>query len=185
MIIDDTLGYIFDAKIDCNQQYGLIDSIKISQTKNKRQIKLTMGVDTNGNIVPPTYFDLSLGFTKVSKSDLSNYIRGNKSFFSVVGEFALILHGTVTIDVNTNQIISTDNVNFYAPNTILNSYKERKNANGEILPVIVCDKVSVDTNEINTFAVQPELLNSYITHALSNINLDTTVSKQTLLESII
>lgn len=185
MIIDDTLGYIFDAKLDCNKQYGLIDSIKISQSKNKRQIKLTMGVDTNGNVVPPTYYDLSLGFTKVSKEDLPNYIRGNKSFFSVVGEFALILHGTIVLDVTTNQIISTDNLRFYTPKDIISSYKERKNANGEILPVIVCDKVSTDENEINTFTIQSELLNSYITQATKNITLETTDSKQTLLESFL
>ena len=78
-----------------------------------------------------------------------------------------------------------DKIEYVDSYNILANYNDRKNANGEILPVIICDKVSTDENEINTFTIQSELLNSYITQATKNITLETTDSKQTLLESFL
>ncbi len=185
MIIDDTLGFIFDAKaISIENSVGLINIIKLSQRENKRRITITIGIDTNGNIVKPSYFDNSLGFTPITKDKLPNLVKGNKSLYSMVGDFAVILSGYFYINIDTDTIIDYNNVHFYIPKNIMSEYKGRRNPNGDIVPVIIGDIISNNSNELNALSINNELLKSYYNNAFSKINLESTESKQIFLEKI-
>lgn len=176
MIKNNELGYLFDAKPDCETHVGLINTIKVSQTGAIRKIHLTLGVDTSGKITPPVYNDYSLGFAAITNENLNNLVKGNKSFFSIVGEFALVLSGTVTIDLEA-ETINTEKLHFYVPKDVIASYEDRKNANGEVIPYIVCDRLGSNLGELNSFYVQHDLIEAYLKQALTDITIKTTENK--------
>ena len=184
MIKDVNLGYIFELKKDCVNEYGLITRIKISQNKNIRKVYLTIGVDTSGNIVPQMKEEKTLGFVPMDTDEIESRIRGNKSFLNLVGEFAIILSGYIELDTKTNKIVSTDNIAFYIPTNVQENYKDKRNANGDIMPVAVCDILTSESDELHSMTVQQTLLDTYLSNVLRYITTESTNSKQDFIANI-
>lgn len=188
MITSDQ-GYIFDCRRDVQGTIGVMESYKLMYKGDDMRVSVVLTVDSTGKIVVPSNMNKSLGFRSLrelchAKEDVENFAKSNKPYFSVLGEFSLIVAGVIIFDKNTKALKSTDGLSFYLPKTVSDNVPSIVDNNGNQQPALVCERVSKNKG-LNCFAVSPEIYQSYMANFLRCIDNEALEDRGSFLSSII
>ena len=184
VILDKTaLGYLFECKTDNNGAIGVVGGFKSVLHGTEARVKLTCMVDNSGRIVMPAVNNLSLGFVPLgnvcqTEEEVDVFVKSNKSFFGKFGEFALVAHGVIILDTETDTVKSTKSLGLYVPKTIT---KDQTDAGGTKL---VCEKLSL-TSGIHDFTVSASIYQGYIDNMMKDITVKSTRTKADFLKSLV
>lgn len=184
-MITNNLGYIFECRKDCQGNYGVMLSYKVLNRDNNQNVSLVCAIDASGGIITPAYNDLSTGFKPLSnfcetEEDLQRFMKSNKPYFAKLGEFAMLVAGTIVFNKETGELISTKDMKFYVPKTISLNVADF----GDNVPALICDMVDVKKG-LNVFEISEPIYQGYIDKFLEGINKDNTETKFKYLSSLI
>lgn len=187
-MVRNNIGFFFEGRKDGNGDIGIIETYKVVNNGNEKHLTLTCVLDNAGHILLPAVNNLSLGFTPINKvytthEELDVFVKSNRAFFGKVGEFALVGYGTVVLDNTTKECISFKNFNFYVPKTILEDPNVAVDAKGNIVPVLLCEKVST-IDELNSFKVSKLIYSAYQNSFLQDLSTIDVSSKFSYLSSL-
>lgn len=188
-MISNTLGYIFECREDQHNAIGIMESYKLMYKGEDMRVSFVLTVDSHGKIVMPSNMNKSLGFRPLTEmcetvADVENFAKSNKPYFSVLGEFSLVVAGTIIFDKNTKTLRSTDGVSFYLPKTVSHNVKGVVDSNGVQQPALICERISTDKG-LNCFTVSPEIYASYMANFLKCIKVEALEDRGSFLSSII
>lgn len=164
MIINN-LGYIFDCKKDDNGIIGVKEEYKFTYRGNIQSISAVFGIDINGKILCPAYYEKAVGLSSLRNfikettfsSDLDKFIRSNRALYSLSSATYLICVVKAKADRGTHVLLQDDfHVDFYVqkctvPMDKINSTEDFG---------IVCD-IALPSKALNTFYVNAGILNGY------------------------
>lgn len=182
-------GYIFECREDVHGGVGVMDSYKLMYKGDDMRVSVVLTVDSSGKIVVPSNMNRSLGFRPLtelcdSAEAVEKFAKSNKPYFSVLGEFALVVAGVIIFDKNTKELKSTDGVNFYLPKTVVHNMPEIVDSNGNQQPGLVCERLSMSKG-VNTFCVSQEMYQSYMANFLRGIDATACEDRGKFLSSIV
>lgn len=188
MITNDQ-GYIFECRRDVRDAIGVMESYKLMYKGDDMRVSVVLTVDSTGKVVVPSNMNKSLGFRSLrelcqTKEQVENFAKSNKPYFSVLGEFSLIVAGVIIFDKNSKALKSTDGLSFYLPKTVSDTIKDVTDNNGNQQPALVCERVS-KSKGLNCFAVSPEIYESYMANFLRCIDSGALEDRGSFLSSII
>lgn len=188
-MIANNLGYIFECREDAHNAIGVMEAYKFIYKGDDMRVSLVLTVDSAGKVVVPSNINKSLGFRSLREScetmeQVETFAKSNKPYFSVLGEFSLIVAGVIIFDKNTKALKSTDGLSFYLPKTVSKTVKEVVDKNGNQQPALICERISTDKG-LNCFAVSPEIYQSYMANFLKCIDTEALEDRGRFLSSII
>lgn len=181
----NNLGYIFECRSDSSGNIGVMENFRVLFKGDTQIVTLTCAVDITGKIMIPASCNQSLGFKPLSstcrnKEELDTFLRSNKPIFDKLGEFAMLVSGTLVFDKNTGELLSDDKLFFYIPKTVSESINEMKDNKGNQVPALICDKV--DTKKgLNIFSISDTVYNAYMTNFISCLNAKDITDKRSYL----
>lgn len=182
-------GYIFECREDSRNRYGVMNGYKLMYRDDELKVTLTLTVDSTGKLVVPSNINRSLGFRSLREqcntiADVEQFARSNKPCFSVLGEFFLVVAGTIIFDKTTKEVRSTDELGFYVPKTVSHTVREFIDKNSVQQPGLVCEKCSVGKG-LNCFTVSADIYNAYLTNFLKSLDVSALEDRGQFLASII
>lgn len=188
-MIVNSLGYIFECREDARDAVGIMESYKLIYKGGDTRVTLVTTVDSVGKIVIPSNINRSLGFRSLkdqftTKDEVVNFSRSNKPYFSVLGEFSLVVAGTIIFDTETKEVKSTSELGFYVPKTVSHGVSEFIDKNGVQQPALICERISQDKG-LNCFTVSAETYNAYLANFLRCIDVTAIDDRGTFLSSIV
>lgn len=188
-MITNNMGYIFECREDPHNAIGVMESYKLMYKGDDMRVSFVLTVDSSGKIVKPSNMNKSLGFRPLTElcenaADVENFAKSNKPYFSVLGEFSLIVAGTIVFDKNTKTLRSTDGLSFYLPKTVSHTIKGVVDNNGNQQPALICERISKDKG-LNCFVVSPEIYDSYMVNFLRCLDAEAMEDRGKFLSSII
>lgn len=188
MLVNNT-GYIFECREDVHGAIGVMESYKLMYKGDDMRVSVVLTVDSAGKIVIPSNLNRSLGFRTLlesckTKEQVENFAKSNKPYFSVLGEFSLIVAGVIIFDKSSKELKSTDGLCFYLPKTVATNIKEIVDNNGNQQPALVCERISTDKG-LNCFGVSHEIYQSYLKNFLAGLDSQSLEDRGSFLSSIV
>lgn len=171
----NNLGYIFECKKDNRGNIGIKESFNFSYKGDIQRVSAIFGVDINGAVICPAYFDKALGIVPLRSlvspdtidADIEKFVRSNRATYSLSATTYLICSIEAKISRSTHQWIPEDlKISFYVPKGS-SSLGKLMNSNSEEWG-IVCD-IAATSGKLNTFQVSEGILNGYKQLVLSQL----------------
>ena len=184
----NNLGYIFGCRYDHTNSCGVLESFKVMFKGIEQRVTVTLAVDSNGDVVVPFISDISLGFKPLNITHntpelVNKFVKSNKHYFGKLGEFSMLVSGTIIFNKDTKELISADGLNFYVPKTLSNNIKELIDNRGVQQPALICEKLSTSEG-LNLFKVSEKVKEAYLSRFLSCIDAKAAEDRNTFLQSI-
>lgn len=185
----NTQGYVFECREDLHGAIGVMESYKLMYKGDDMRVSVVLTVDSTGKIVIPSNLNRSLGFRSLLEScktteQVENFAKSNKPYFSVLGEFSLVVAGVIIFDKTTKGLKSTDGISFYLPKRVATDIKEIVDNNGNQQPALVCDRISTDKG-LNCFGISQEMYSSYMANFLRCLKGEALEDRGSFLSSIV
>lgn len=158
---------IFECRSDCRDRFGVMEKFKVFFKDNIATVTILCGVDNVGRSTIPAYLDASTGFTplplltraKESVDDMIiRFVKSNKPYFAVVGEFVFLADLVLKFDMTTGEMLDSSKIKFFTPNHMepTGNYFAR----GEF-PALQCDEVSTE-DILQGYKVPEKLYGTYL-----------------------
>lgn len=166
-MIKTSSGYVFECKKDVNGIVGVRECFTSTGYCGKRNVNAIFGIDGNFNIMSPAFCTVSNGFRSLSAEIgnsigtevLDSFLKSNRATYSLLPYVQLICMVKGSLDPNTLQF-SKSAVTFYVPRA-MTKLDSQAFQNEKLLEDygVLCEKATSDTKELNTFYVEPVVLN--------------------------
>lgn len=185
----NNLGYVFEGRYDANKNIGVMNSFKVLFKGNEQHVSFICAVDKAGNPVQPSLNNLSIGFQPLSdtiktEEDLQTFVKSNKPYFSVFGQFQLLVGGFVVYDRNTKEVLSTKGLSFYVPKTVSTNIPEVVDNKGNQQPSVICDVLSTK-DQLHGVQINSLVYSGYYDNLLKSLTADVMTSRLELLKYLV
>ena len=148
-----SFGYLFEGKVDCKNEFGILDTYKFSYNTNDDFIvRLTFCMDNVCKIVEPSYNDVLNGFVPLKsrltdEESLDKFLRSHKASYSRLDQTIAIIDAKITFNTKFEQIGA--DINIYSPNTVSFNIPYKKDKRGNNVPVLIARLNSNYDNYLN------------------------------------
>ena len=173
---------MFECRADVRSRFGVMEKFKVFFKDNVATVTILCGVDNVGCPTIPAYLDASTGFTplpllkkeKESEEDmLVRFVKSNKPYFAVVGEFVFLADLVLKFDMKTGEMLDSSKIKFFTPNHMepTGNYFSR----GEY-PALQCDEVSTE-DILQGYKVPEKLYGAYLDSVKSTFTLESCLDR--------
>lgn len=182
-MVVNSKGYCFEGRKDCNGDIGVKFYFNVTHKNGYQYANFVCTVDSDGKTTIPAYIDSNNGFRPLSvlcntEGDLENFVVSNKPVFGKLGEFLVVVAGTLVYDDVTGSLVSSDDINFYMPVDLVSGIEEFGGNIG-----VACHRLSLSRG-LNTRLTGELMLESYRSNIVSTLGVESTTSRLSFIKSL-